>query len=130
MEDLTGKKFGLYQIVTPLGEGGMAAVYKAYQFSVDRYVALKVLPPILPMILNSSNDLTRKPKFWPAFSTPHSTCPHVKPSNILIDKRGNCLLSDFGLAKMVEGTSNLTGSGYLVGTPDYMSPEQGKLGAS
>jgi serine/threonine protein kinase len=44
MEDLTGKQFGPYQIVAPLGEGGMAAVYKAYQPAVERYVALKVLP--------------------------------------------------------------------------------------
>ena len=29
MEDLTGREFGTYRIVAPLGEGGMAAVYKA-----------------------------------------------------------------------------------------------------
>ena len=44
MEDLTGKQFGRYQIIAPLGEGGMAAVYKAYQPGMERYVALKVLP--------------------------------------------------------------------------------------
>ena len=44
MEDLTGKQVGPYQIVAPLGEGGMAAVYKAYQPAMDRYVALKILP--------------------------------------------------------------------------------------
>ena len=44
MEDLTGKQFGSYRVVGPLGEGGMAAVYKAYQASMDRFVALKVLP--------------------------------------------------------------------------------------
>src|SRR3954468_1040720 len=46
MEDLTGRQFGPYRIVEPLGEGGMAAVYKAYQPVVERYVALKVLPRI------------------------------------------------------------------------------------
>src|SRR6185295_8622994 len=44
MEDLTGRQFGYYQIVAPLGEGGMAAVYKAYQPSMERHVAIKVLP--------------------------------------------------------------------------------------
>ena len=44
MEDLTGKQFGPYRILAPLGEGGMAAVYKAFQPGVDRQVALKVLP--------------------------------------------------------------------------------------
>lgn len=44
MDDLTSKKFGPYQIVAPVGEGGMAAVYKAYQPSMERFFALKVLP--------------------------------------------------------------------------------------
>ena len=44
MENLSGRSFGVYRIVEPLGAGGMASVYKAYQPSVDRYVALKVLP--------------------------------------------------------------------------------------
>ena len=44
MEDLTGKTLGQYQIIGPLGEGGMASVFKAYQPGMDRYVALKVLP--------------------------------------------------------------------------------------
>jgi serine/threonine protein kinase len=173
----------LYQIVTPLGEGGMAAVYKAYQFSVDRYVALKVLPRhfaddpqfiqrfdqeakvlaglqhphILPvhdyghaesyayivMPLLAGGDLadllsTRRctleeigriiSQVGDALDYAHSqgiVHRDVKPSNILIDQRGNCLLSDFGLAKLLEGNSSLTGSGYMIGTPSYMSPEQG-----
>ncbi|MEA3341748.1 MAG: hypothetical protein U9R15_17425 [Chloroflexota bacterium] len=44
MEDLTGRQLGQYQIVAPLAEGGIAAVYKAYQPGVERYVALKILP--------------------------------------------------------------------------------------
>ena len=44
MEDLTGKQLGAYQLIAPLGEGGMAVVYKAYQPSMERYVALKILP--------------------------------------------------------------------------------------
>ncbi len=52
----------------------------------------------------------------------------VKPSNILIDSEGRPFLTDFGLAKEVEapvvGGTTLTLSGTLVGTPQYMSPEQ------
>jgi serine/threonine protein kinase len=46
----------------------------------------------------------------------------VKPSNILVTAENDAVLGDFGLSKMVEGIS-LTKSG-LVGTPEYMSPEQ------
>ncbi len=47
----------------------------------------------------------------------------VKPSNVLIDERGNAYLTDFGIAKMVEATLDLTGE-RILGTPAYMSPEQ------
>jgi serine/threonine-protein kinase len=47
----------------------------------------------------------------------------IKPSNILIDKDEQAHLVDFGLARMVEMPSSLTGS-MLMGTPAYMSPEQ------
>src|SRR5512147_2330826 len=39
-----GQMLGPYRIITQIGKGGMATVYKAYQASVDRYVAIKVLP--------------------------------------------------------------------------------------
>ena len=42
---LVGQKLGKYEITELLGQGGMAAVYKGYQRDVDRYVAVKVLPP-------------------------------------------------------------------------------------
>jgi predicted Ser/Thr protein kinase len=183
MEDLTGRQLGSYQVVAPLGEGGMAAVYKAYQPAMDRYVALKVLPRhfasdpqfigrfqqeakvlaklqhphILPVFDFSRIDeyafivmpfveggtlvdlMQGRPlplaqirrvvsQVGDALDYAHARGlihRDVKPSNVLIDGRENCLLMDFGLAKIVEGSVHLTTSGAIMGTPAYMSPEQG-----
>jgi serine/threonine protein kinase len=182
MEDLTGKQLGQYRVVEPLGEGGMAAVYKAYQPVMDRYVALKILPRhfasdpefvgrfeqeakviaklqhvyILPvhdfgeaegytyivmpyvetgtladMLESRPLPLPKIRKFatqvGAALGYAHSrdiVHRDVKPSNILIDEQENCLLTDFGIAKIVEGTSRFTQTGATIGTPAYMAPEQ------
>ena len=162
----------------------MAAVYKAYQPSVDRYVAIKVLPRQFatdPQFVARFQQEVRMlahlqhPHILPVFDSGQSNgytylvMPFVeagtvagllrghplpgpqlisiitqvadaldyahqkglihrdiKPSNILIDEHGNCLLSDFGLAKILETTNQLTGTGGILGTPLYMSPEQGR----
>jgi basic membrane protein A len=183
MEDLTGRQFGHYQIVAPLGEGGMAAVYRAYQPSMERFVAVKVLPRHMASSEEFVNRFRREarllaqlqhPHILPVFDYgeadgyPYIVMPFVqsgtlaellqkrqqslsevrrimiqlgdalsyahtrgmihrdiKPSNVLIDERGNCLLTDFGLARMAESATKITTSGTVMGTPAYMSPEQG-----
>ncbi len=184
MEDLTGKQLGPYQIVSPLGEGGMAAVYKAYQPSMDRYVALKVLPRHFASDPEFVGRFSQEARVIANLQHPHILPVHdfgesdgytylamrfieggtlsdwlknngplslerirhiitqvggaldyahaqgvvhrdIKPGNILVDRWDNCLLTDFGLAKMVESSSHLTQTGGILGTPAYMSPEQG-----
>jgi serine/threonine protein kinase len=185
MEDLTGKQFGAYEIVAPLGEGGMGAVYKAYQPAMERFVAVKVLSRTLAESKEFTNRFQREaimlaqlqhPHILPVFdygqkdgyssivmpflqngtlaellharrrtlSEIHQIMTQVggalgyahargmihrdvKPSNVLIDEQGNCLLTDFGLARMIQASSDrLTSAGTIMGTPAYMSPEQGK----
>ena len=49
----------------------------------------------------------------------------VKPANIMIDIEGNAFLTDFGISKVAESSGlTLTGTGLIIGTPEYMSPEQ------
>jgi WD40 repeat protein/tRNA A-37 threonylcarbamoyl transferase component Bud32 len=48
----------------------------------------------------------------------------LKPSNIIINRNDQPQLTDFGLAKRIEGGSELTGTGQILGTPSYMPPEQ------
>ena len=58
---------------------------------------------------------------WDEFKILHRD---VKPSNIMINKKGEAMLLDLGIAKSVDEESSLTMTGTVVGTPYYISPEQ------
>jgi len=71
MEELIGKQLGQYRVEATLGRGAMAAVFKAYQPSLDRYVAIKVLPPSfatkIPLL---SRAFSGKQKQLPGYTIP------------------------------------------------------------
>ncbi|MGI9286445.1 MAG: serine/threonine protein kinase [Pseudomonadales bacterium] len=50
----------------------------------------------------------------------------IKPQNILLNSTGVPILTDFGIAKLLESNSDLTRTGSSIGTPSYMAPEQAK----
>lgn len=50
----------------------------------------------------------------------------IKPSNVLLDKAGHAYLADFGIARILGSGTHFTTTGTVIGTPHYMSPEQGR----
>src|SRR5919108_3680699 len=70
-DDLTGTQLGQYQLTEAVRRGGMSTVYKAYQPSLDRYVAIKVL---------LSN---RDPQFAARFKREARAIAHLQHPNIL-----------------------------------------------
>ena len=175
-----GEKLGPYEVVSPLGEGGMGEVWKARDTRLDRTVALKISkeefserferearavaalnhpyicqlydvgPNYLVMEyiegtpLGSSTKSAAMPldqalklgaQICEALAAAHAqgiTHRDLKPANILVTKTGIKLL-DFGLAKAappvapLDGstlTMALTGKNEIIGTLNYMSPEQ------
>ena len=50
----------------------------------------------------------------------------IKPANIMIDEEGRAMLTDFGISKALQASTQFTATGQVIGTPHYMSPEQAK----
>ena len=173
---------GRYEVISLLGEGGMGAVYKAKDISLDRVIALKTIRreysgnqailerfkqelilstqvthknvvriydlgeaegmKFITMEYIEGEDLRtlihRRAKLPPeevveivaqicrALDAAHSVGVihrDLKPQNVMRDRNGRVVVMDFGLARTLEG-GGMTMSGALVGTMEYMSPEQ------
>src|SRR3990172_1319750 len=144
--DLTpGQTIGQYRIVKKMGEGGMGAVYKADQPSIPRAVVIKVLGSAFAGAPDARDRFRREVDMITRLEHPHSLrlwdqvalaldSAHargifprdLKPANILVDDADNAYLADFGLAKSISGTQDLTATGSTLGSPAYMSPEQAR----
>src|SRR5262252_2364336 len=120
-----GSRLGPYEIVAPLGAGGMGEVYKARDTRLERLVAIhdisdegdihflvmeyvpgKTLEQIVPRKgLRLSDTLKYAVQIADALATAHSAAiihRDVKPSNIMVTDQGRVKVLDFGLAKLTE----------------------------
>ncbi len=79
--------------------------------------------PTLPEIVEIIRSVARALAMAAELSIVHRD---IKPANIMVSGRGVVKVMDFGLAKATTGMSSLTQTGFIMGTPTYMSPEQGE----
>ena len=176
------REFGDYELLEEIGRGGQGVVFRAWQRSLSRTVAVKIIgigqwttnahvkrlrreaeaaaklnhPGIVPIYEIGERDgtyyfsmrfvegdhldevVSRGPVsarqgaelIAKVARTVHYAHEHgilhrdIKPGNILLDANGEPHLTDFGLARLVEHGSTVTGTLEVMGTPSYMAPEQ------
>ncbi len=176
------RRFGDYELLSEIAQGGMGIVYRARQVSLDRVVAIKMLlfgrftnpkfverfraearaaarlrhphivaihevgeqdgQPYFSMDYVPGKSLADLVRDQPmparraaAYLKTIAQAVHyahlngilhrdLKPSNILIDLEDQPRVTDFGLAKELTRDSDLTLSGQMLGSPNYMPPEQ------
>ena len=180
--NLVGTRLGKYELRAEIGRGGMGTVYRGFDPTLERTVAVKVLAPHLvwdrefverflrearsaaqlkhpnivtihdvgqdqgwyyfvmeflegqsltevlrekgPMAFDEAVDVLRP--LAEALDYAHSrglVHRDVKPANVAVGPDGHITLTDFGIVRAAQAT-RLTRSGMIMGTPEYMSPEQ------
>lgn len=177
---------GRFELIEPLGSGGMGTVWRARDLALQRDVALKEVRPgvsddsaatprLRERVMREAQALARlsdrhvvtihhivdvEPHPWlvmelipganlqtridqrgpldpqpvarigrqvlSALTAAHSAGVHhrdVKPANVLLRQDGSAVLTDFGIAAL-QGTSSLTQTGDVIGSPEFMAPER------
>jgi eukaryotic-like serine/threonine-protein kinase len=180
--EVSGHRFGNYELLEVVGEGGMGVVYRARQINLNRIVAVKLLPlarlgnveavrrfqaeanaaaglqhpnivaihdvgehdgqPYFSMDFVEGRTLAEVVREKPLSARSaasylktiaeavHDAHEHgilhrdLKPSNILIDGNNQPQITDFGLAKRLTGDAEMTIAGQVLGSPNFMAPEQ------
>jgi tetratricopeptide (TPR) repeat protein len=175
-------RFGDYELLEQIGQGGMGVVYRARQRSLNREVALKMIPfgalageealrrfraeaeaaaqlqhpnivaihevgerggqHFFSMELIRGGTLADRLRPGPLPAREAATLLQtvaravhyaheqgilhrdLKPANILLDAAGQPHVTDFGLAKRMDSEATLTLTGQVLGSPNYMAPEQ------
>src|SRR5216117_1393753 len=129
-----------YDVITAVGRGGAASIFGAYDKSGQR-VAIKVLHPELSVSVETLRQVLRRDRILAVDSGARVGCEvlealahahgqglahrDIKPDNIVLSD-GGAVLVDFGIARAIatSGEDRVTRSGFVVGTEEYMSPEQ------
>jgi len=76
MTDLSDQAFGQFQLVEELGRGGMGVVYRAYQFALERHVAIKLLPCALAFDREFVDRFLREARAVGGLNHPHIVTVH------------------------------------------------------
>jgi eukaryotic-like serine/threonine-protein kinase len=128
------------EAVAQLDHPGIVPVYEVGEHEGQRYFCMKLVEggSLAHRLDDSKNDPRGAARLVAeaAEAVHHAHLRGIlhrdlKPANILVDDQGRPHVTDFGLARKVEGDSDLTQSGAILGTPAYMAPEQasGRRGA-
>jgi serine/threonine protein kinase len=185
-DDLPFQRLGPYRVLSRIGGGGMGDVYQGYDDSLNRPLAIKVLPPglarhehsvrrfqaeaaaaarvdhpnVVPihyigqhdehsffamqyvegesladrlrrrgrLPMDESLDIVEQSLLGLAAAHAQGLIHRdVKPGNILLDHAtGQAVLVDFGLARTVDDEAHLTATGTIIGTVEYIAPEQAR----
>jgi hypothetical protein len=186
-DSLVGQRLGLFMVGDEVGRGGMGVVYRAYQPSLAREVALKVLPRWFASQPGFAERFVSEARAAGRLHHPNIVIVHdvgeddgwqyivmqllagqtlqafldqgsglapsrvvnigrqiasaldyahaegvihrdVKPANIIVDDGDHATLTDFGIARIAEQNVQHTMTGTIIGSPEYMAPEQANGG--